>query len=316
MSFHKLRRTPAFLRARFNQVRRKIYDRGIQEAALLRRIREEFPQIKWKSHRYITCGWNHAVVILDERLVFRAPKSTRYRKEFKYEIGLLHRLGKEVKIGIPNYRFVSRDKLLAGYDFLPGCELTSSCFQQLSVKEKEIVAQQLATFVTALHATPKSTVDEFHVRLEDQRKLYEELVRETRRLLFRRLSEVDVRLCEQYFSELESVLHQDFTRALVHNDLTSEHILWDGGNQSVNVIDFSDRRYGDPAMDFTGFLEYGEEFTKHVLDLYGGEKDDGFLGRSQLYFKRIPIYMMNASLQGLPCTFEDGYKMFNERFKT
>jgi hypothetical protein len=282
----------------------------------LRRISEEFPEIKWKSCRYITHGWNHAVLILDEKIVFRIPKSPRYRKELKYGISLLNCLRKEVRVGIPNYNYVSRDKLLAGYDMLAGCELTASRFQQLSPLEIDIVAKQLAEFITTLHATPESTTEKFHVKTEDQRKLYEELVRDTKMLLFHRLSQEDIQLCEQYFAELKAALDHDFAKVLVHNDLTGSHILWDAENRQINIIDFSDRKFGDPASDFTGFLEYGWEFTKHAFDLYGGKKDDDLLDRSHLYFKRIPLYLMNGSLQGLPCTFEDGYKMFQERFKT
>jgi aminoglycoside phosphotransferase (APT) family kinase protein len=282
---------------------------------LLRRIREEFPEIEWKNYRYLTHGWDHVIVILDRKIVFRTPKDSRYKNEFKNEIQLLHYLKKKVKVGIPEYNYVSRDKSLAGYNMLMGLELTASRFRRLNASEKEIVAKGLAEFNTALHATPKSIIKKFHIKSDNQQKLYKGLVRDTRKLLFPRLRKKDVQLIEQYFFELETTLDHDFTSALVHNDLTGEHILWDAKNKQINIIDFSDRAFGDPASDFTGFLEYGLEFAKHVSDLYGGKKDDYMLNRSQLYFKRIPLYVMKDSLQGFPCTFEQGYKMFKKRFK-
>jgi aminoglycoside phosphotransferase (APT) family kinase protein len=196
-----------------------------------------------------------------------------------------------------------------------GRELTASRFRRLNASEKEIVAKRLAEFITALHATPKSVIKKFHVKSENQQKLFKELVRDTKKLLFPRLPKKDVQLIEQYFVELKTALDHNFPNALVHNDLTGEHILWDAKNKQINIIDFSDRAFGDPASDFTGFLEYGLKFTKHVFDLYGGKKDDYMLNRSQLYFKRIPLYVMKDSLQGFPCTFEQGYKMFKKRFK-
>ncbi|MGA9388069.1 MAG: aminoglycoside phosphotransferase family protein [Candidatus Bathyarchaeia archaeon] len=282
---------------------------------LLRRIREEFPEIKWKNCRYLTHGWDHIIIILDGKMVFRTPKDSRYKNELKNEIQLLHCLKKKVKVGIPEYNHVSRDRSLAGYNMLMGRELTASRFRRLNASEKEIVAKQLAEFITALHATPKSVIKKFHVKSDNQLKLHKELVRDTKKLLFPRLRKKDVQLIEQYFVELKTALDHNFTNALVHNDLAGEHILWDAKNKQINIIDFSDRAFGDPASDFTGFLEYGLKFTKHVFDLYGGKKDDYMLNRSQLYFKRIPLYVMKDSLQGFPCTFEQGYKMFKKRFK-
>ncbi|MFZ0965735.1 MAG: aminoglycoside phosphotransferase family protein [Candidatus Bathyarchaeia archaeon] len=282
---------------------------------MLCRIREEFPEIKWKNYRYLTHGWDHVIVILDGKIVFRTPKDSRYKNELKNEIQLLHYLKKKVEVGIPEYNYVSRDRSLAGYNMLMGRELTASRFRRLNASEKGILAKRLAKFITALHATPKYVIKKFHVKSDNQQKLYKELVRDTKLLLFPRLRKKDVQLIEQYFAELKTALDHNFPNALVHNDLTGEHILWDAKNKQINIIDFSDRAFGDPASDFTGFLEYCLKFTKHVFDLYGGKKDDYMLNRSQLYFKRIPLYVMKDSLQGFPCTFEQGYKMFKKRFK-
>jgi aminoglycoside phosphotransferase (APT) family kinase protein len=282
---------------------------------LLRRIRDEFPEIGWKNCSYVTRGWDHIILILDRKIVFRTAKDSRYKNELKNEVELLHYLKKKVKVGIPEYNYISRDKSLAGYNLLKGSELSPSRFRQLDPSEKEIAARLLAEFITALHATPKSVIKKFHVKTDNQQKLYKELVRDTKRLVFPRLSEKDVQLIKQYFAELKITLEYNFTNTLVHKDLTSEHILWDAENRQINIIDFSDRRFGDPAIDFTGLLEYGLKFTKHVFELYNGKKDDYMLDRSRLYFKRIPLYQMKASLQGFPCKFEQGYKMFKKLFK-
>jgi aminoglycoside 2''-phosphotransferase len=282
---------------------------------LLRRIKEQFPEIKWKNYRYLTHGWDHVFVILDGKVVFRAPRDSLYKNKLENETQLLHHLKKKVKVGIPEYNYVSRDTLLAGYNMLMGQELTFSRFRRLSTSEREIVAKQLAEFITTLHATPKSVIKKFHVKSENQQKFYKNLVRNTKELLFPRLRKKDVQLIEQYFAELKTALDHYFTRTLVHNDLTSDHILWDDKNKQINIIDFSDHAFGDPAIDFTGFVEYGLKFTKHIFDLYGGKKEDCILNRAQLYFKRIPLYTMIASFQGFPCTVEQGSKMFEKRFK-
>ncbi len=281
----------------------------------LRRIREEFPEIEWKNYRYLTRGWDHVVVILDSKTVFRAPKDSPYKNELQNEIQLLRYLKEKVKVGIPEYSYVSRDGSFAGYNMLKGRELTPSSFRRMNASEKEIVAEQLAQFVTTLHSTPKSAIKKFHVKSDNQQKLYKELVRDTKKILFPLLHKLEVQLIEQYFVELKKALNHKFPSALVHNDLASEHILWDAKNKQINIIDFSDRSFGDPASDFTGFFEYGLKFAKRVFDSYGGKKDDQMFSRSQLYFKGIPLHLMKDSLLGFPCTFKQGYTMFLKRSK-
>lgn len=102
---------------------------------------------------------------------------------------------------------------------------------------------------------------------------------------------------------------------MIHNDLTSEHILWDSKNKQINIIDFGDRAFGDPASDFAGLMEYGHDFAKRVFGLYKGKKDGQMLRRSFLFFKSIPLYIMKDALEGYPCTFRKGYKMFKKRFR-
>ena len=154
-----------------------------------------------------------------------------------------------------------------------------------------------------------------NVRAENREKAYEDLVRDTREPLFPRFREEEIRLVQEYFGELRGALNHDYSDVLVRSDLGSEHILWDSRSKQINIIDFSDRALGDGAIDFTGLLGYGAEFTEKVSDLYCGGKDGQMLERSQLYFKRVPLLNMIASMHGFPRDFEEGYTVFRERLR-
>jgi len=281
----------------------------------LQKIKNDFPQIKWEKHRILTHGWDHVIIVLDEKIIFRFPKDKKYKDEFQNEIQLLRYLKKKVSVGIPEYKYISKDKSIAGYDMVRGRELTASRFRRLSASEKDAVAKQITGFISTLHATPKSVMIKYNVRNENQEQIYKELVRNAKKLLFPRLRKKDIQLIEDYFVELKDALGHKYSNALVHNDLAGEHILWDAKRKHINIIDFSDRAFGDPAIDFSGLLEYGQKFTKKVLKLYSGKKDSQILKRSQLYFKRVPLSIMIDSMLGYPCTFEQGYSMFKKRFK-
>ena len=196
-----------------------------------------------------------------------------------------------------------------------GRELTVSRFRRLTASEKDTIAKQLAKFISTLHATPKSIIIKYNVRSENQETNYKNLVRDVKKLLFPRLRKQDIQAIKEYFAELKDALDHKYSNALIHNDITWAHILWDSENKQVNIIDFSDRAFGDPAIDFSGLFEYGTKFTEKVFKLYSGKKDKQMLERSQLYFKRIPLSIMKNSLQGRPVSFEHGYNKFKKEFK-
>ena len=286
----------------------------MEEDLFLRRIREEFPDITWTSHRYLTHGWDHAVLILDNALVFRAPKAQTYRDALANEVRLLRHLRPRVGVGIPDYTYESPDGSFAGYPLLAGRELDVTAFGRLSETQKERLAEQLARFLTALHETPKSVAREFGVSEQDPQKDHEDLARDVETLVLPRLAPREVEVVRLFLTELAAEVTPSHPTALVHGDLGGEHILWDAENKQVNVIDFSDRSIGDPALDFAALFAYGRGFTERVLERYRGPRDEGTLRRARLYFRRMPVETMADALQGYPCTFEGGYAEFRTRF--
>ena len=286
----------------------------MEERLFLRRLREEFPDVAWTSHRYLTHGWDHAVLILDEALVFRAPKAQAYRGGLANEARLLRYLQPRVAVGVPDYVYESADGSFAGYRLLAGRELDAATFGRLSEAERERIAEQLAGFLTALHATPKSVARECGVPEQDPRKDHADLVRDTEALVLPRLARHEVQVIRAFLTELAAEVKPTRPTALVHGDLAGEHILWEAKTGQVNVIDFSDRSIGDPALDFTALLAYGRGFAERVLERYRGSRDEGILRKAELYFRRIPVEKMADALRGYPCTFEEGYAEFRARF--
>ena len=286
----------------------------MEEALLLRRIREEFPNVTWTSHRYLTHGWDHAVLILDEALVFRAPKAQANRDALANEAKLLRYLRPRVDVGIPDYAYESVDGSFAGYSLLAGRELDVATFGRLSDTARERIAEQLATFLTAVHETPKSVARECGVSERDPEKDHEDLVRDVETLVLPRLASHEVEVIRAFLIELAAEVKPTRPTALVHGDLDGEHILWEAKTEQVNIIDFSDRSIGDPALDFAALFAYGHGFTERVLERYRESRDEGILRRAELYFRRMPVETMADALHGYPCTFEEGYAEFRARF--
>jgi aminoglycoside phosphotransferase (APT) family kinase protein len=290
------------------------YKFPVPKQRVIGRIRKEFPFLAWKRYRLIDRGWDHFVIVLDGKIVFRTPKDVRYRRELKNEIGLLSYLKKKVKVGIPDYKYVCLDRTLAGYDLVPGRELTVARFRGLTAREKGTAARQLARFITALHSTPRSVLKKYHVQRDDPRKRWSKYARDMKRMLYPRMRRAESDAVTRFLDEQKRESARRIPFSLVHRDISGVHILWEKKERRINIIDFSDRVDSDPAYDFVGLFEYGFEFARKVFRLYRGPKDDRMLYRASLYHKSMPLLYMMASLRGDPCSFRKNYDLFRQNF--
>ena len=237
----------------------------------LHQIKKEFPHLEWKKFRFLTNGWDHVIAVLDEKLIFRFPREVRYREKLRNEIQLLEFLKKRLSVGIPQYTFVSKDMSFAGYKMLNGQETRSTYYKQLTSSEKEAFTKQIANFLTRLHLTPDSVISKFNMSVDNPSRDFKRFADNTKKLLFPHLSKREITAIQGYLDELEITIdHSKYSNVLIHDDLAWKHILWD--SQKVNIIDFSDHKFGDPARDFTGLWEYGQKFVNRVYELYKGKK--------------------------------------------
>jgi len=285
---------------------------------LLNKIKKEFPRLRWKTHEFYTHGWDHIVVILDRKIVFRAPKEKEYKERLEDEVRLLNYLYRKFQVKIPHYTFVSQDKSFVGYLIIPGRVLAPHGFGKISKPDKEKMAKQLALFLTTLHKTPRSIIKRYSIKVKNQHKLNRELIPDIKKIVFPRLSKRERKAIEIYFNQLRGSFNHKYKNVLTHNDLSSEHIFWDSNKKQINIIDFSDTKYTDPAIDFFSFFEYGLPFAKKVLELYDGKKNEQTIQRAEIYFKRFPLWLMKDVILGKAhpsFSFRKGHKIFRERFK-
>ena len=81
--------------------------------------------------------------------------------------------------------------------------------------------------------------------------------------------------------------------ALVHGDLSGEHLLMDAAGRLSGVIDFADARLTDPALDFAGVLN---RFSPRDLEVvrahYDAPQDPTLMERARIYIDIVPIYQV------------------------
>lgn len=283
---------------------------------LLKRIKSEFPSLVWKKHTFLNHGWDHEVIILDDNIVFRFPNSSEYGTALKSEIDLLKFLSDKIQANIPIYKYIAKDYSFAGYDIIPGIELSEDKFEQLPNSDKRMIVEQLATFLTTLHACSQEELTDFEIEEADMASETKRLRRQSKELLESKLSDEDYRTLTDILDELESLNTKVVPRVLVHNDMSTSHIYWDKDNRKIGVIDFSDRCLGDPAVDFTGLLDYGNDFCEQTLSLYNGPKDADLANRARLYKRRVGVYLLVDSFITDKITFKEAKRLFDKNSQT
>jgi aminoglycoside 2''-phosphotransferase len=286
----------------------------MKKRELVAKIRGEFSDLKFKSAKHNVEGWDHYVLILDERYVFRFPRKAQYAQVLKSEIPLMGYLREKIKLQIPDYEFVAKDKNFAGYKLIRGIQMEKEIFSKLSDSVKHTVALQLAQFFTALHKVPLSVARKFGVGESNKQKEYQEILTKSRKFIFPKVSGIDRQLIEDYFMELKKV--RPFRKVLIHWDVYPSHILLATNRKKLaGIIDFADRSIEDPALDFCELWVYGRKFVEDVYKNYQGPKDPNFLNRTILYYKRMPIWMMLSTFEGERGNFKKNYKFFKEIFR-
>lgn len=278
-------------------------------AHLLERIHAEFPDLSWSTHRYLNNGWDHEVIILDEKLVFRFPNSPEYLKLLEDEVALLGFLDTKVNIKIPQYEFVAADHSFAGYPLIRGSELTESIFAGMSEQDRASIASQFAGFFTALHTIDVPVLEKYHVSRETPFEY--EIKNLSEKYLKPQLTAEEYQKVERVIAEFEQINIDELPKALIHNDLSPKHILWDAENQSVGIIDFSDRCIADPALDFAGLYSYNSVFVEQVYALYEGFKDPEFLNRAKTYQRQVGVFMLADSFRTQKISFEEAKRTFD-----
>ena len=168
-------------------------------------------------------------------------------------------------VGIPDYIYLSSGGSIGGYRLVSGVELRLAWLGLLSGDDKDFIAQQLATFLTSMHSTPRSIARQCGAPDEDFEKDYRDLVRDTAALVFPLLGQHAIRVIGEFRTELAAQMTTGHQTAKVHADLRGEHILWDSENKQATIIDFPDSLIGDPALDFAGLLPCGLEFAIRVI---------------------------------------------------
>jgi aminoglycoside phosphotransferase (APT) family kinase protein len=232
-------------------------------------------------------GYDYEVVVVDHEWVFRFPRRPGVEETLEVEIALLPALAPTLPVAVPVFEHVSRDPFFVGYRVLRGEPLVDED------------GDGVRAFLEALHSFDSSALP---VKRHDWLEAYSDQCAEFQRLVFPILDEDRRRQARRLFGEVETLV--GFEPALVHADLGPAHLLVRDG-RLAGVIDWSDVRVGDPAIDYAWLLN----------GPFGGWDVDPDLRRRARFYHRLgPWYEVHYGLfTNQPTHVERGLAGISER---
>lgn len=251
-------------------------------------LRERFPALEIRDVRAIEDGWDSLVLEVNGEYVFRFPRRPEVEAWVEREILLLPELAEALPVEVPRFDFVARNGLLCvGYRKLVGAAAGADL--------SERAGDDLGRFLAALHHFPVERARSLGVPYFDPgawRAHFEGFCGDLRQRVLPLLAQDERERAESRFAEIDGF---DFDPVLVHGDLGPEHVLVRDG-RVAGVIDWSDARVGDPALDFAWCLHGTSEPTADAIARSYG-LDPGTRERSLFYRRLGPWYEVVYGLE-------------------
>jgi aminoglycoside phosphotransferase (APT) family kinase protein len=245
-------------------------------------LAEALPGLRPRSLQTIDTGWDSVAFDVDGEWILRVARDERVARLYHTEGRILREL--ELPLPTPSPVRVGEGWILTRR--IPGHPY-----------DGRVDAAPLGRFFAALHAFPVEQARALGVPSHDRgwRERYDAFARgllgRARSLLGDDADRAEAMLA----GYLDDPANFTFAPRLIHADLGPEHILA-SGDELTGIIDWSDARIGDPALDFAWALNRTPpEFAAAVLAAY--DTDDASLPERALFFHRLgPWYELHYGI--------------------
>ena len=262
----------------------------MKESELLDLVRIKFSEISIKSSRFITDGWDHYVLLINNDIIFRFPKTDEYRKIFLQEINFLQFIQDKINwVALPDYIYTSKDPLFWWYKSLWGKNLLEILKTEKSTINKRNIGYCIGHFLYSLHKITITSIEAREYWVEWSKNRHQkniECFQENIKILKSTFSGSDLKKIYTFIEKYKNIIWFKFECRLIHGDLHKKHILvW---KDKPGIIDFWDRAWDDPAIDFA-WVMLEQEILEEILGIYPVGKDKYFLQRAFAYKVSAPL---------------------------
>ena len=281
-------------------------------------LREQFPALAGAAVTCLAAGWDSWAYEVGGRWIFRFPKRADVAARQAHEQALLREIAGMLPVPVPRYERFGQTSALFPYPFAGYLKLPGRLARDIGVGEPApTVADEMAAFLTALHAVPTEVAARAGVTHHGWRA-----PAHMRDRALEALAGVAAPLgaarCDACRAYLDSACEDAAATTpgpaelrLLHNDLGSDHVLLDARWEHVTgIIDWTDVEVGDPAVDFSGVYHFlGEDGTRRALAGYGGTWDEAFVRRTRYFAVCLALFQLfHGHATGRADELADGFR--------
>ncbi len=252
----------------------KTYD----ESYIKEVLNKVIPNINIKEIKLLGAGFDSEAYLINNKYVFKFPKTIESKKGLIKEVKLLKYLEDKLPLDIPKIDFYFKGNEffefgISGYKIINGRILTPGLYKSFSILEKEKLAEKIAEFLSKLHKLPlpKDIEDLEEDVVVDFKVDYEKI----KKLAFHQIPNSAKEYVKGFYKNLfRNPDFFNYHKAICHNDLSCNHIIIDNKkNEVIGIIDFGDAAITDRDLDFVYLLgddkkEMGKDFVLKVLKYY------------------------------------------------
>ncbi|MEO9144529.1 MAG: aminoglycoside phosphotransferase family protein [Ginsengibacter sp.] len=267
----------------------------------IQKIHHDFPDFTISSIKKTGEGDNSKAFLINGNYIFRFPKRKEVKQQVAREATVLPKIQPFLNLRIPQFEFISPDISFVGYQIIPGTPLTLTIYNSLNKKKQASIQQSIGNFLSQLHHIDSLIVRDCGLDTMNHREEYSDNFREVQKIIFPHLSKNRRKIITKLFTDyLSDATNFGYIPAIIHNDFSKDHILFDIENKKITgIIDFGDIAFGDPDYDLLYLLdEFGEDFLKGLFRIYKPKNRKGLI--KKLYFFTLAI-----RLQGILGNKED-----------
>lgn len=250
-------------------------------------LRERFPALQFREARVVDDGWDSVVLDLDDEWIVRFPRRPEVERWIEREIVLLPELAPALPVTVPHFELIAREgPVCAAYRKIHGWPAKRALCVQ--------IGDDLGRVLSALHGYPVERARALGVPYFDPaawREHFTRLCDDFRQRVVPLLRPDEEEQAEAIFSQVAML---EFVPVLIHADLGPEHVLCRDG-RVAGIIDWSDARVGDPALDLSWCLN-GTPLgvADAVARAYGADR--GLRQRSLFYHRLGPWHEVTYGL--------------------
>lgn len=267
----------------------------MREKEMLAYVKRYFPHLVIKEVKANNSGWDNDLIIINNKLVFRFPKSEEVAAKVKTEGEILTAVrARNPLLLIPEYEYMDEDDRVKGvkYPVIEGNSLSEYPANIITCHFEN--ARLLGDFLTKLHSIEVAQVNRTKLTSLHSHSYWESFYKKVERQVFpffkNKQQEQIAHLFERFLESYEDIPAK---KVIIHGDLTTSNIIYNKQKGRISgIIDFTDAQIGDPAFDFAGiYWAYGPDFTKNVLSCYqSSEKTEAIFKRVSNFYGLQPVF--------------------------